>query len=93
MFVYVLQCSDKSYYVGVTNDIERRVSEHNLGLNITSYTYKRRPVVIKFCEQFENPTEAIILEKQLKGWGRRKKEALFRRDWEEIKKLAKSKKS
>jgi putative endonuclease len=90
MFVYIVQCSDKSYYVGVTNDVERRVAEHNLGSDIKSYTYNKRPVTIKFCEQFSDPTQAIMFEKMLKGWSRKKKEALFNKNWEEIKKLAKN---
>ena len=90
MLVYIPQCIDQSYYVGVTNDIERRISEHNLGFDVSSYTYNKRPVVVKFCEAFDDPMEAITLEKRLKGWSRKKKEALFRREWEEIKKLATS---
>ncbi len=90
MFVYVIQCFDQSYYVGVTNNIERRISEHNLGFDIRSYTYKRRPVTLKFSEQFDDPLQAIEFEKRLKGWNRKKKEALFKRNWEEIKILAKS---
>ena len=90
MFVYVIQCSDKSYYVGVTNDVERRVAEHNFGNDIKSYTYNKRPVTIKFCEQFSDPIQAIMFEKMLKGWSRKKKEALFNKNWEEIKKLAKN---
>ena len=90
MFVYIIECSDKSYYVGVTNNIERRIVEHNLGLDIKSYTYNKRPVILKFCEEFEDPVQAITLEKKLKGWNRKKKEALFKGNWEEIKKLTKT---
>ena len=90
MFVYIVECSDKSYYTGVTNDAERRVSEHNSGLDCKSYTYNKRPVVLKHCEQFEDPIQAIEIEKQLKGWSRNKKEALFKNDWEAVKELAKN---
>jgi putative endonuclease len=92
-YVYIVECSDKSYYTGVTNDIDRRLWEHNNDDNILSYTYKRRPVVLKYCEHFSNITQAIAWEKQLKGWSRKKKEALFRGDWKEIILLAKSKQS
>ena len=51
-FVYILECSDQSYYTGVTNEVERRVAEHQYGLNLKCYTYKRRPVTLKFVEQF-----------------------------------------
>jgi putative endonuclease len=90
-FVYIGECSDKSYYTGVTNDIDRRLWEHNNDEKKTAYTYSRRPVVLKYCESFQQVQNAIAWEKQLKGWSRKKKEALFKNDWEEIKRLAKSK--
>ena len=90
--VYILQCSDNSYYVGVTNNLNRRFSEHNVGLNEKCYTYSRRPVVIRYSQSFQYIRDAIAWEKQLKGWGRKKKEALFIDDWSEIKRLASSKK-
>jgi len=90
-FVYIVECSDKSYYTGVTNNIERRLWEHNHGPNKLSYTYSRRPVILKYCERFQNIKYAIAWEKQIKGWSRKKKEALFIDDWEEIKRLARLK--
>jgi putative endonuclease len=89
-YVYIVQCNDGSYYTGVTNNIERRVGEHNEGHVTTSYTYKRRPVVLKYSQRFHEIKNAITFEKQIKGWGRKKKEALFIEDWAEIKRLAKS---
>ncbi len=90
-FVYIVECSDKGYYAGVTNDLDRRIWEHNNDNNTSAYTFKRRPVVLKFFQRFQNINDAIAFEKQIKGWSRKKKEALFNEDWEEIKKLAKSK--
>ncbi len=90
-FVYIVECSDKSYYAGVTNDLDRRIWEHNNDNNTSAYTFKRRPVVLKFFQRFQNINDAIAFEKQIKGWSRKKKEALFNEDWEKIKKLAKSK--
>jgi putative endonuclease len=87
-YVYIIECTDKSYYVGVTNDIDRRLAEHNDGHHKTSYTYNRRPVVLKYCEHFQYINDAILWEKQLKGWSRKKKEALFNGDWQSLKKLA-----
>jgi len=55
-----------------------------------SYTFKRRPVILKYFQRFQDITQAIAWEKQIKGWSRKKKEALFNSSWEEIKKLAKS---
>lgn len=90
-YVYIVQCSDGFYYTGVTNDLERRLLEHNTGYNESCFTFKRRPVVLKYEEHFNDINAAIAWEKQIKGWSRKKKEALFNRDWDEIKKLAKSK--
>ena len=87
-FVYIIQCSDGYYYTGVTNDIDRRILEHNEGLNPTCYTYKRRPVVLKFFEQYIEVAQAIQREKQFKGWSRAKKEALFSQDFNLLKVLA-----
>jgi putative endonuclease len=89
-FVYIVECSDGLYYTGVTNDLERRISEHNDGIHPESFTYKRRPVVLKYWQHFNYINDAISWEKQLKGWGRKKKEALFKEDWDLIKELAKS---
>jgi len=89
-FVYIVECSDKSYYSGVTNDLDRRLWEHNNDHNVLSYTFKRRPVNLKFFQRFQDINQAIEFEKQIKGWSRKKKEALFIEDWETIKKLAKS---
>jgi putative endonuclease len=88
-YVYIVQCSDGSYYTGITNNLERRIAEHNEGINARCYTYSRRPVMLKYCEHFQHVQAAIAWEKQLKGWSRKKKEALFRNDYEAIKLLAK----
>lgn len=92
-YVYILKCSDNSYYSGVTNDIERRVAEHNAGNDRKAYTYKRRPLELLFCEAFININEAIDFEKQIKGWTRRKKETLILRNWGKLKELAECKNS
>ena len=89
-YVYIVKCQDGSYYTGITNDIERRIWQHNTGINIECYTYSRRPVELKYVQHFQQVEEAIKWEKQLKGWSRKKKEALFKEDWELIKQLAKS---
>jgi len=89
-FVYIVECADGLYYTGVTNDLERRIDEHNNGLHPESFTYKRRPVVLKYWQRFTYINDAISWEKQVKGWGRKKKEALFVEDWNKIKELAKS---
>jgi putative endonuclease len=75
-FVYILKCSDTSYYTGVINNLERWLEEHNSGI-IKSYTSKRLPVKLVFSEKFSDINDAIRLEKQLKGRSRKKKEALI----------------
>ncbi|HEY5369129.1 MAG TPA: GIY-YIG nuclease family protein [Hanamia sp.] len=87
-YVYILECSDGSYYTGVTNNLERRVWEHETGFNTGCYTFKRRPVKLRYSTHTTDIKQAIAWEKQIKGWSRKKKEALFNEDWEEIKRLA-----
>ena len=74
MYVYILKCKDERYYVGVTNNLERRVFEHQSGINPNCFTFKRRPVILLFYEQFTNPSDAIAFEKKLKGWSNAKKQ-------------------
>jgi len=87
-FVYILECADKSYYVGVTNDLEIRLAQHNDGENVLAYIFSRRPVILKYCQRFDQIEDAIDFEKQVKGWSRKKKEALFEEDWSEIVRLS-----
>ncbi|MCF6156336.1 MAG: GIY-YIG nuclease family protein [Candidatus Brocadia sp.] len=89
-YTYILQCSDGSYYTGVTNNIERRLYEHQEGLIKGCYTHDKRPVKLVRVEEFTNVMDAIVREKQIKGWTRRKKEALIARDFEGLVKLSKS---
>ena len=88
--VYILLCSDQSYYTGVTNDIETRVIQHNEGLNKKAYTYSRRPVKLLFQEHFHDINQAIAFEKQLKGWRREKKEALIKREWDKLPEMSRA---
>lgn len=89
MYVYILLCSDESYYTGVTNCLEMRLEQHEQGVFKTCYTYKRRPLKIVYYELFNGPLSAIAFEKKLKGWSRAKKEALINGKWEDLKELAK----
>lgn len=83
-FVYILQCSDDSFYTGMTSNLENRIMEHNEGIDTDSYTFKRRPVELKWFEEFQFVKQAIKTEKQIKGWSRRKKQALIDRDWDRL---------
>ena len=90
-FVYILKCSDDSYYVGVTNDPDRRVNEHNNTDEERSYTSSRRPVELIWKEEHRYINNAINREKQIKRWSRVKKEALMKGDLHLLKPLAKKK--
>jgi putative endonuclease len=89
-WVYIVLCDDASYYVGVTNDVERRVGEHNAGIDPECYTFTRRPVQLVYATEFSDPNEAIRWEKQIKPWSRKKKAALIRGDYEALRELARS---
>jgi len=88
-FVYILLCSDNSYYTGVTNNLERRLYEHENGIDPKSYTYKRRPLKLVFHEDFNDIKQAIAFEKRVKGWKRSKKEAIINGDWHLLPELSK----
>ena len=88
--MYILECSDGSYYTGITNDIERRLSEHQEGLIEWCYTHNKRPVELKHVEEFPDIMEAISREKQIKDWSRKKKEALIAGDSEKLVELSRS---
>ncbi len=90
-FVYILQCADDSFYVGMTNDIERRIIEHKEGKHSLSYTYNRRPVELVFYTSFTNVEMAIDSEKQIKKWSRAKKQALIDEKYDDLVNLAKKK--
>ena len=78
--VYILQCGDGSYYIGVTNNVERRIYEHTIGMNAGAYTCERRPVKLVYSAAFRQILDAIHFEKVVKAWSRKKKEALIRGD-------------
>ncbi len=83
-YVYILKCTDNSFYTGVTNDVERRVLEHNNSNDKTAYTYRKRPVELVWFETYNDINQAIGKEKQIKGWNRKKKQALIDDDFDLI---------
>jgi len=85
---YVLRCADGSYYVGHTDDLERRVAQHQSG-EIKGYTSSRLPVELMWSQEFSSREEALTAEFQVKDWSRAKKEALFRGDWSALSDAAK----
>ena len=88
-YVYILECSDASYYVGSTWDLERRVGEHNVGLG-AEYTRRRRPVRLVWSCQLNRIDEAYRVEKQLQGWSRAKRRALVEGRFEDLPALART---
>jgi predicted GIY-YIG superfamily endonuclease len=89
-WVYILRCADNSYYTGHTDNLEKRIAEHQAG-EVEGYTSTRLPVVLVFSEEFPSREEAKACERRIKGWNRKKKEALIRGDWAEIFRLARKK--
>lgn len=75
-WVYMLRCADGKYYVGVTNDIAARVLQHQQGIDLRSYTHKRRPVTLVYSAYFQYVHDAIAWETRLKKWSHAKKKAL-----------------
>lgn len=89
-FVYILECSDRTYYTGITSNLEKRVFEHKFGIHQDSYTFSRRPLKLVFYCEFTDINMAIEKEKQIK-WSRVKKEALIKGDYWALPNLAKKK--
>lgn len=75
-WMYILECSDGSYYVGSTKDLEYRFSEHQAGKG-AKYTSKRLPVKLVYSEEYERVVDAYIREKQVQNWSRAKRKALI----------------
>ena len=89
-YVYILLCSDNSFYTGMTNNLEIRLIKHQSGSNKNSYTSKRLPIELKWNLECSDPRDAIQYEKQIKGWSRRKKQALINGDWNDLVKFSKN---
>lgn len=88
-WVYILECADKSYYTGSSLDLEKRLHEHNLGI-FDGYTAKRRPLNLVFFSELPTIQDAFLRERQIKGWTRRKKQALINGEWKKLIEFSKS---
>lgn len=93
-WVYILRCSDGSYYAGSARgpDMERRFAEHQ-NAELGGYTASRRPVELVFCEGFERIEDAVSAERRIKGWSRAKKEALIAGALDKLPQLSRRKKA
>ena len=87
-FVYMLRCFDGTFYVGVTNNVERRVFEHFGGIDETCYTFSRRPLVVEYVGEFQWIREAIDFEKKLKSWSHKKKRAFAQKKWSDLRRYS-----
>jgi tRNA/rRNA methyltransferase len=91
-YVYILRCSDDSYYTGHTDNIENRLVEHQSSNNF-SYTASRLPIDLVFLQEFMTRDEAINAEHQIKRWSRNKKIALINGKWDDLKRLSRKQKN
>ena len=87
---YILKCSDDSFYCGCTSDLEIRINEHKFG-RFKGYTSERLPIELVYSQEFSDITDAIIAERRIKRWSRKKKEALVNGDFDLLHELAKCK--
>ena len=87
-WVYLLRCADGSYYAGHTDNLEQRIEQHRSG-ELGGHTSRRRPVDLVYSELFPTRDEAFAAEQQIKGWSRKKKEALIRGDRDRLRSLSK----
>ncbi len=90
-YIYILKCSDDSYYTGITSNLELRMLQHNTAYYPDCYTASRRPLELVFYAEFTDINLAIEKEKQIKKWSRVKKEALINDDYDSLPNLAKKK--
>ncbi len=88
--MYILECSDGTYYVGSTKNLDKRILQHQNGLG-AEYTKRRLPVILKYYEEFERIDLAFYREKQVQGWSRKKREALINGEYEKLPELSKKK--
>ena len=86
-YMYILKCSNGTYYTGSTKDLERRLMQHQNGEGAI-YTRKHSPVELVYHEEFQRIDQAFYREKQIQGWSRAKKDALIKKNVKELKLLA-----
>ena len=86
-YMYILKCSDDSYYTGSTKDMQKRLWQHQNGQG-SNHTKRRLPVLLIYVENYERIDEAFAREKQIQGWNRKKKEALMHDNMNELRCLS-----
>lgn len=76
-YVYIVKCSDKTFYTGVTNDLKRRISEHNGSKLGSKYTRARRPVILSYQKKYKTRSLAQKEEYRIKNLSRKEKQNLI----------------
>ena len=89
-YLYILLCSDDTFYTGSTKNLEQRLVQHQSGLG-ADYTKKRLPVKLVFQEYFTNIADAFYYEKKIQKWSHAKKKAMIENEWELLPKLSECK--
>ncbi len=89
-YVYILNCNDGTYYTGHTDNLEKRIAEHQAG-QYPGYTSTRLPIKVIFVQTFASRAEALEAERKIKDWNQKKKEALAYHGWEGLLALKKQK--
>jgi putative endonuclease len=82
-YMYILECANGKYYVGSTNNLKKRIAEHQLGEG-ANFTSKHLPVKLVYFEEFRRIDLAFDREKQVQGWSRKKKESLIYGDRDQL---------
>jgi tRNA/rRNA methyltransferase len=86
-WTYILRCANGVYYTGHTDDLDRRIAEHQSGA-IRGYTFDKRPVELVWSDEFPTRAEALEAELRIKAWSRGKKEALIAGNWDKLSEAA-----
>ena len=87
-WAYMLRCADGLYYAGHTDDLDRRIGQHQTG-GYCAFTSRRRPVTLVWCADLPSRIEALEAERIVGGWSRAKKEALMAGNWSLVSYFAK----
>ena len=91
-WTYMLHCRGGYFYAGHTEDLEKRIWQHENG-RLPGFTHDHLPVKLVWSHEFADRNAAREMEQRIKGWSRAKKIALIREDWKEISRLARKKDS
>jgi putative endonuclease len=88
-YMYIIKCSDDTFYTGSTKDLDKRLQQHQNGEG-ANYTSKRLPVELTYSEEYQRIDEAFYREKQVQGWSRKKKIALINGEYDKLPELSKN---